>query len=374
MRHPLLPNQDVEKILLSSPSRFVGEYDGEDLLIAHAWPSSVRQVNTQLYGEGTVFARSYLAAAFKTQPGPAPTDGNPRLVPSFKWVGDVLCAVLAVIFGKRFDQHGFLEHHGMFSLPQLENPAAIFFRNMPFNSSEPRADLQIPLNLVELDRVKPLLRGDLLEHPAFELFLTAARFYLRAIRTFQDDSELPFLDLVACGEVLAGFFTYNDEELFDRDTLNLLVEIRAGLPEGDRKARSLRGRLRQIRRRFVLSLLRLLDEPFFARTEAKEDWCRLSSEGVAARLGAAYDVRSKYLHAGKAFGAHMLLMKCLNEIQGGRPVVDDQDWGKALELTPSFVGLERIIRYCLLRFAHLHLAPIDRRLDGPGLIPTPEAP
>lgn len=46
------------------------------------------------------------------------------------------------------------------------------------------------------------------------------------------------------------------------------------------------------------------------------------------------------------------------EVQSGKPIVEDKEYGRILEWAPTYVGLERTIRYGLLRFA------LDRGLIG----------
>lgn len=60
------------------------------------------------------------------------------------------------------------------------------------------------------------------------------------------------------------------------------------------------------------------------------------------------------------------------EVQYGKPVVGDETFEKALAKAPTYFGLERIIRYCLLRFIHTHGVLIDSRLgsgDAESIIP-----
>jgi len=53
-----------------------------------------------------------------------------------------------------------------------------------------------------------------------------------------------------------------------------------------------------------------------------------------------------------------------SEIQIGAPVVGDVEFEKILVKAPTFFGMERIIRYSLLRFIHTHGIHIDARLDS----------
>jgi len=47
--------------------------------------------------------------------------------------------------------------------------------------------------------------------------------------------------------------------------------------------------------------------------------------------------------------------------------VHDKEFENLLVKSPTFCGLERIMRFCLLRFIHLHGCPIDEKLNGQGL-------
>lgn len=368
MRNPLKPQDTVQKILLSSPAKIVGGFSDTALLISHAWPTSPRQVHTQFYGEGTVFARTFLVGAYETEPLLERENDNPRILPRYDWVGDRLCILLSILFGKRFENHGFLESHGMFNLPDLGGSPPILGRALPFLSDGPRVDLGIPLNLVEFGRIAPLMLDESCNGLAADTLFTAGRFYVRSLRTSGDEPDLAYLDLVSCGEALSGYYEYSDAEIYSTEMLKLLDEIRTACARGEKKARVLKCHLRQVKQRWLRTLLALLQPSFFDATESLEDWCRLRRVGLEKRLKAAYDIRSKYLHSGSTFGGHLMVGRFLNEVPAGQPVVEDQDWGKALGAAPTIVGLERILRYALLRFIHIHACRIDCRLDGPGLV------
>jgi hypothetical protein len=44
----------------------------------------------------------------------------------------------------------------------------------------------------------------------------------------------------------------------------------------------------------------------------------------------------------------------LAEVQFGTPVVGDKKLADLLATAPTYLGLERVIRYCLFRFAERH--------------------
>lgn len=84
-------------------------------------------------------------------------------------------------------------------------------------------------------------------------------------------------------------------------------------------------------------------------------------ESFRSAIAAAYDLRSRYVHTGVPFGGWISFWQ--NEVQIGRPVVEDKELGKILALAPTFTGLERVIRYCILRFAQMHEAYIEPIAD-----------
>jgi hypothetical protein len=61
----LEPDRTVTKLLLSSTSRFVGEYKSDNWMVTHAWPAS----NKQIYGNLGMFenpmSKNFYILAFK---------------------------------------------------------------------------------------------------------------------------------------------------------------------------------------------------------------------------------------------------------------------------------------------------------------------
>lgn len=126
------------------------------------------------------------------------------------------------------------------------------------------------------------------------------------------------------------------------------------------------GRLLIIKKRFVQTITRFVDSGFFDRSESKYEFARLTSASFENVVGAAYDLRSKYVHTGIPFGRWVALRLggSNTEVQVGQPVVSDRDLGEILARAPTLVGLERIIRYCLLRFAEANGGYIDTTSGG----------
>jgi hypothetical protein len=244
---------------------------------------------------------------------------------------------------------------------------------LPQNSHAPRRDINVPLNLVEISRIEPLLRPG--QDERFLTFLqTAGRFYLQALQNFEERPDVAYLNLITAGEVLSNYYSYDKDDLLDEDARGILRRISEASQDGPALAKQIKSRLFQVKRRFLRAIEELLTDPFFAASEAEQDFTRLKKEDIGSRLGAAYDLRSQHVHSGIPFGKWVsrTLAGEACEIQFGVPVVGDKSFEKVLGKAPTYFGLERIIRYCLLRFIHTHGVPIDSRLtsnDAEPIVP-----
>jgi len=352
--HKLRPDETIQKLLISTTSRLVGEFESDLLLVAHAWRDS------QVSSTESPLSRSTYVVAFETEPHEKEVGS---MLPNYAWVGDVICIYLSILYGKRFDSHGVIEGTGMFRLPDYSLFQSLVQPKLPQNSHTPRRDIAIPLNLVEISRIEPLLRPD--QDPRFMTFLqTAGRFYLQALQNFEERPDVAYLNLITAGEVLSNYYSYDKDELLDEQVKDIIRQISKASDNGPELAKQIKGRLFQVKRRFLRALEDLLTDPFFAESEAERDFLRLKKDDIKSRLSAAYDLRSQHVHSGIPFGS--LVSRTLGgeagEIQAGNPVVGNKDFEKVLAKAPTYFGLERIIRYCLLRFIHTHGVLIDPRL------------
>ena len=367
----LHPENDTTKLLLSTTSRFVGEYLQSDLLVTHAWASGRRQAQGNLGLTENPMSRNFFVLAFQT---PVYDIKKSIVIPNYTATGDVTCVYLSILFGKQFYNHGRIESNGHFFLPHITDSIEPCNASLSFNNHTPRRDLEIPLNLAEIKRIQSLL--DSTSHaPRFEHILrSAGRFYLHALQAAESQPEVAYLDLITCGEILSNFYDYPDEDFPDDDLKQDLTRISEELKGGEEIVRRIRKRLFQVKRKFTTTVLRLLSPYFFSQTEATEQFCALKSDGIESRIKAAYDLRSLYVHTGIDFGIWISNGTHYHEeVQIGTPVVDNPDFKKLLVKSPTFCGLERIMRFALLRFIHLYGCPVDDRLCGDGMLKPPAA-
>ncbi len=208
------------------------------------------------------------------------------------------------------------------------------------------------LNLCEISRIRPVLDASVTESGPGRILFTAGRFYNRALTEMEELPELAYLDLITCGEIISAERDLTDDRLYDDDLKGLIRRIEQGGPDGSELAASVRSRLYQVRRRFASALSDLLDDYFFAHPESDQPFVDLEHDTIEAALKAAYDLRSRYVHTGIQFGNWVQARAhSPQEIIPGKPVMDDQELKKILIKAPSLCGMERIMRYCLLKIA-----------------------
>lgn len=342
------PHPDVQKLLVSTTSRFIGQLDLDAIFMGHASHGFGAGQAWARIGESPV-SRSAFVLSFRTPPQDKAAPG--MVVPSFEHFGEMVCAYLSVLFGKRFDFHGSLESSGYFGLPELSQYMSLCRPWLPQNSHAERSDHPVPLNLEEARRILPLLNGTA-ERSEENAFRAASKFYLQALQTVEHDPEGAYLALITAGEILANAVDIDVDDLRPQQVSDALRRVAAELEGGEQIARMLGGQMRQIKRRFAAALRCLVDERFFAGPVAERSFDALQSTEFEERIAAAYDLRSRYVHGGASFGGWIAPRGKDNaEIQVGKPIVEDKEFGKILAKAPTYIGLERTIRYALLSFA-----------------------
>jgi len=346
----LRPQENVQKVLLSTTARFVGEYEKDDILLTHAWPDFYGQPSLSRTLEGPS-SRNAFVLAFETKPIEKKSD----LCMGYSPFGNNICAYLSVLFGKRFDFHGPVEENGLFHIPDLNQYIHLCNPNLPQNTHTSRIDFPVPLNLREISRIESLFLNPSPDMRKFlRSFNGASKFYLQALQNFERDPEIAYLHLITAGEILSNFFDYEKECLLDNACKRIVEKIRENLPRGKKVANCIMDKLFQVKRRFreTINLLIPPDSDFFQRTESSLSPCgKFRPDSFLDAISAAYDLRSRYVHTGTPFSVWVTPNTMNAEVQFGAPVVEDRDLGKILKKAPTCVGLERVIRFCLLQFA-----------------------
>ncbi|BAZ49889.1 hypothetical protein NIES4103_25020 [Nostoc sp. NIES-4103] len=361
----LRSHPNVHKCLISSPAKFSGEYEDGELLIAPSYPSmrnealhTIQRLNE--FNQNHI-SRYYYVCVFNFLPEP----DQQIIIPDNSYVSDILSIALAIYYGKRFDNHGILESCGLFWMPNVEPifPSSNYY--IGINNNYPRKDLEIPLIL---NNCKSIIKFILTRNDQYEklqrYFLAAGKFYLNSLQIMEQDIEQAYLNLITCGEILSNFYDYTENEIYDDNLKEIFMRLACLAQDSDIK--QLKNRLYQVKKKFTLTIIRLLNKTFFAQTESDDENTKLQEEFIDKNIKAAYDIRSKYVHTGQSFKAYIeQRYKSINEVPrpGLEPNVTDKELKAIFKRIPSYIGLERIMRFALLRFIHTNGIYIHQGLD-----------
>ena len=264
--------------------------------------------------------------------------------------GETICAYLSVLFGKRFDFHGSVERSGFYQIPDLAAYGRICDPKLPFNSHEERSCFPVPLEIDQFESIERIFTDPGIDKKLLPRLDAVCKFYMQALQNAETDPEVAYLHLITAGEILSSFFSYSKEEILDQEALEDLDIIKNKIECGDKIATRISERLTSIKRSFVKSLCSLLDNSFYTTAGTEENTCHFTPANIEKSVGAAYDLRSTYVHTGASFKAWIEPSVFDKDLQFGKPVVDDKDFARILKKAPNFTGLERLIRYCILRF------------------------
>ena len=224
---------------------------------------------------------------------------------------------------------------------------------MCFNSLEPRSNYGISLDLSHFEKIQRVLfeQEEGLKS-AQETFFYAGRFYAQSLRQVEVSPEIAFLSLITVGEILSVYFDYPAKDLMDEDTGKLLKDLREIGDLGEKLAKRVENKLKGVSEAFCRYLLECLDDEFFRKPEAKNSFEQLGKDDIRQRLKAAYNIRSQFVHAGK-FHSGWMSVNYLNnneEVLHGSPIIGNRDTEKMIKRSPTFIGMERIMRYALITF------------------------
>jgi hypothetical protein len=134
----------VHRFLISSPCRFVGNYETPKLEIQHAWQGwGTYEDASMFHSRPSPYSRSYFVVAADFTPEQA-DDEKFLVLGDFSPFAERVCASLAVLFGKRFDYHGTIQTHGQYTVPSLSRISPVRMFALGPNNHDPRVDLSIP--------------------------------------------------------------------------------------------------------------------------------------------------------------------------------------------------------------------------------------
>jgi len=347
MTHDMTPAETIQKILSSTTSRLTGHYRSEQLLIAPA----LHKLSPEgaLRTQETPVSRSSYMIVFQT----APQVKKPgAIVPDYSGIGETVCSLLSVLYGKRFDCNGSTENCGHYYTPDLSSYSTICDPRLPINSHSPRTTFPVPLKLDQTLLVEHMVHDNTMDDSRRTVLFAACRFYMLALQATERDIQVAYLHLITAGEILSGLANYSSDELLSEQVASDLRAIRTEMDDGGRIAKRIANNLRSIKKRFVRFLCSSLCDDFFETpevcTQESKAGC-FKREDIEKNVGAAYDLRSRYVHTGVSFGMWVSPFQGNHDLHFmGTPVVGDNELAKILKIAAKFIGLERLIRYRIL--------------------------
>lgn len=339
------PRAEIHRALLHTPCPLLGGYGGGDpsatLTLDIAWPQdrdSVRELHH--------FVLSLVRASEREM-------GDLRVREPWDWLAVHCANLMSLAYGKRVEFLGMISSGGTYSVTRAAG-TDYGFPQHPFISNRPRVD-RAPcppdrndvFNLGAADTILWVL--DELENESVWPLLTATDFYAHALRTYRSDPDSAYLSLVTAGEILADAEQPAPEPFLGQQAREFLEALEAAQVDAKWRAFAKKN-LFASTARFVGVLRAALDDDFFERTEAHTDTppFRITKGKIDKALRATYAVRSLLSHAGIRI-SNWLHADQFYEVPIGRPVMSDQRAAKALESCLTILGLERVVRYALLR-------------------------
>ena len=342
------PVQTIQKGLISTPSHLIGEYLRDDLAIMLAWPIG----STWRRGAmSTPVSRTDCVVAFST---PQEDLEGVILLPNYSAHADMIAAYMSLLFGKRFDFCGLVESIGSFQIPDFTTHSELLDPRLSFHSAKPRFTLPVPLLFSNFAAIDRRFFDEFVDVGLRTGLDSVCKFYMRALQNAEKSPEVAYLYLVTAGEVLADLARASLEVELDEQTRKDLDAIAGSTPGGKAIASRMKTKLRSIKRRFVKTLLSLLEDDFFESPPDDDNtFFHFSRDEIERNIGAAYDLRSRYLHTSiPSFGAWIQPHAAYSreDVPSGKPVHDHKEFARIIGKAPKLGGLERLIRYCALRY------------------------
>jgi len=263
-----------------------------------------------------------------------------------------LTAILSLFFGKRIMYHGFIYLYPIWCLPELQNIRPNPYYLLPQYSGKHRKEPKYKPDWREIKTISPCIEELTSIHNKTKKITVAARAYAESLRLLPFDRELSYFRLIQAIESIVDSDEYTDTERFSHDK-DLMRHIRwlenLDDPNGKKTAAFMRKRLHQIKRVVWLWLSNLITHEFYSK-----DAGAISAENLKQTLSAAYDLRSMYVITGQRFGEWIDPSEGRCENQETVPhwmeeTCQDKNLWKILRKAPSFLGLERIVRFSLLK-------------------------
>ncbi len=334
-------DSQIQKGIISTPSKIEGNYKSSELIIRNS-----NQQNPRLREGGSdpnPASRSAYVIIFKTEPYK-----DEIFIPNYSGGCELITNFLSVLYGKRFDFHGMIENSGFFSLPDFSEFNSLCNPNFIFNSNKPRNDIILDLNFSALKNLETFIYKNTFSEKFNSIIISVTKFYANSLRIAEKHPDIAYLQLITALEILSSYFDYTEKDLIETDVIDTLALVEKKLDNGLAKAKKIKSLIWGVKKKFTKTILNLIDDDFFIQGD--NYYIPVKKREFESTIKAAYDLRSKFTHTGKDFGDWIKPQPRVFETQAGKPVVTDKEFAKILAKAPTYLGLERIVRYCILKF------------------------
>lgn len=263
-----------------------------------------------------------------------------------------LLGIFSLFFGKQLRDHGLMNLEGFYSLPNTINLNPNLYFNQPFYGGKHEKPPDHTRDLGDIAKLQPLLDRLAQPKPVVPKIVFAAKCYSEALNIFPFDREIAYFRLIQALETAGADSAYTEEQRFGHDkqlTSHLEWLDEQADPRASKIAEFIKSRLYQVSRGVWLWVQQRIDGSFYINERYA-----LTSTNLQKSLSSAYALRSQYVHLGVAFGDYIdpVNGRCADFETLPQYMIDlcpTKSLQKVLSMAPSFVGLERLVRYCLLK-------------------------
>ena len=334
--------------LISTPCSFLHSYESERLVISQI---SSNAGDSAYYGHPGPFQHHFYALQV-----PVSQEEQPGV---FRWdlYPDDVVAILSLFFGKRILHHGPIWLPPFWSLPELQSVRPNSYHSLEFYSGEHSKTPRREPDWREVARLSGQIRGLEARSEISSRMTVAAKAYAESLTLLPFDRELAYFRLIQALESVIDPGEFTEEERYSHDaSLMAHLEWLESLddPRGKKVASFLRSRLYQIKRSVILWVSRHIRDDFYSTEPGA-----ITSVNLMKALSGAYDLRSRYVHTGEDFGVWIdpARGRCegLETVpRGFSEICPDKTLRKTLQKAPSYLGLERLVRYLLVSILEKH--------------------
>lgn len=333
------------KILISTAANFTGEFEYKNVKIKHAWHLENSYKRSKVERDGQKFI--VIEYELENQDHLVQLIEELNLTSS---IGTIICNILSGFYGKVFYNHGAFEDGDLYLVPDIQYISQVYINAAPYNSIL-RPETDIELKFGELEKIKSIINLEIGNNNKMKMItmIAALKQYNLSLQYANTDPDMAYISMVECGEILSNMVKINTDDLLTIEEKDLLEEIK-DLEDGEKKYNYIKGKFRQISKRFVVGLMSTIDEKFYSSNKEIHKNYLFKKENIELLLKGSYNLRSLYVHEGGSFGRNtMPTLPFLSDYINSHSTGHSVNMIKALDKAASFTGLERVIHYCIFK-------------------------